>query len=103
MRLGRGSHDSAPLADMRQEIFRLIDRQGPQAPTGPAILRQLERGPAAETASPARQLPPGEERLLYPALHSLEADWKIRADWVTDASGIRHRTYRMRRLLPRHR
>ena len=39
--------------------------------------------------------------LLYPALHSLEADWKLQAMWLSDANGVRRRIYRKRRLLPR--
>jgi hypothetical protein len=49
----------------------------------------------------ADRFDPGDESLLYPAIYSLEADWKLKGRWLSDSSGRRHRTYRKRRLLPR--
>ena len=86
-----GSAD-APLAAALKRALETVDAAAPEPLTGPAILK-LEGEPPA----------PVDERLLYPALHALEADWKIRAEWATDAQGVRHRTYRMRPLLPHHR
>jgi DNA-binding PadR family transcriptional regulator len=94
MRLVRGSRaEAAALADKREEVLHAIDLLGQQRPTGPAIYRRMLDRPDPST----------DQSLLYPALHSLEADWQIRADWVPDAGGVRHRTYRKRRLLPHHR
>ena len=42
----------------------------------------------------------GDERLLYPALHGLEASGKIRAAWQPGPDGRLRRTYRMRPLWP---
>ncbi|MGA3058344.1 MAG: hypothetical protein ABSE70_09985 [Candidatus Limnocylindrales bacterium] len=50
---------------------------------------------------PEAGLNQGDQSLLYPALHSLEASWLVHATWQSDAKGIPHRTYRRRRLLPR--
>jgi len=41
-----------------------------------------------------------DERLLYPALHGLEASGKIRAAWLPGPDGTLRRTYRMRPLWP---
>jgi hypothetical protein len=85
--LTRSGAADAPLAAARKRVLRAIDNPGQEALTGPAILR-LEAEPRT----------PADESLLYPALHGLEADWKIEAGWVTDVRGVRHRTYRRRRL-----
>ena len=42
----------------------------------------------------------GDEGLLYPALHGLEASGKIRAAWLPGPDGTLRRTYRMRPLWP---
>jgi hypothetical protein len=88
--LSRSGAADAPLAAARKRVLRAIGGPGQEALTGPAILR-------LEAESPT----PPDESLLYPALHGLEADWQIQADWVTDARGIRHRAYRRRGLLAR--
>ena len=88
--LTRSGKADAPLAAARKRVLRAISNPEQEALTGPAILR-LETEPRT----------PADERLLYPALHGLEADWKVQAAWVTDADGIRHRTYRTRRPLRR--
>lgn len=82
----------APLAAARKRVLRAMCTRAEEALTGPAILK-LEADPRAQR----------DESLLYPALHGLEADWKVQAGWVTDARGIRHRTYRTRRIAARHR
>jgi hypothetical protein len=61
-------------------------------------VRQRSVRADAAAAGPAK---PGDQSLLYPALHSLEAGWTIQATWQSDAGGANHRTYRRRRLLPR--
>jgi len=42
----------------------------------------------------------GDERLLYPALHGLEASGKIRAAWLPGPDGSLRRTYRLRPSWP---
>ena len=41
-----------------------------------------------------------DQSLLFPALHGLEADGRLRAGWRPDARGIPRRTYLCRRFLP---
>jgi hypothetical protein len=97
----RSGAPDAPLAAARKRVLTAISDPGQEVFTGPAILRHLGRL-RAETA-PVDPPTPGDQSLLYPALHGLEADWKIQADWVTDGAGGRHRTYRIRHILPHHR
>jgi hypothetical protein len=87
MRTLRGVRTSeTPLAAERIQVLAAIAAIEGSDPTGPAI---------------ARMIRPGDQSLLYPALHSLEAEWKLQATWLVDADGTLHRTYRRRRLLPR--
>jgi hypothetical protein len=79
-----------PLEAARQRVLEAIDAPGQGPLTGPAILRL-----AVDSHTPP------DESLLYPALHGLEADWRVQAGWVTDERGIRHRAYLKRGLLPR--
>lgn len=83
-----GGDDDALLSRERHNVFEIL---GDDALSGPAILRRMT----------VRPTEPGDQRLLYPALHSLEAGFKIRAEWRSDADGARHRVYRKRRLLPK--
>jgi DNA-binding PadR family transcriptional regulator len=41
-----------------------------------------------------------DQSLLFPALHSLEADGRLTAEWQLGTDGRQHRTYRKRRLVP---
>ncbi|HEX7497927.1 MAG TPA: hypothetical protein VF344_05630 [Candidatus Limnocylindrales bacterium] len=77
--------DAALLSRERDHVLKTL---GDDALSGPAILRRMTGRPTE----------PGDQRLLYPALHSLEAGWALRAEWVTDTGGRRRRTYRRRRL-----
>ena len=100
-------------ADLRRRALDAIDDLDAGTATGSALLRRLHErtvagesgagdgapGPAtvAEDAGAASL----DEPNLYPVLHRLEADWKIRATWQAGADGTLHRTYRRRRLRPR--
>jgi hypothetical protein len=89
---------ATPLA---RERNRVLEALGCEAMPGSVVfLRMLGRANGAG-ALDASQAHPGDQSLLYPALHSLEAGWKIQATWQSDAGGTKHRTYRRRRLLPR--
>jgi hypothetical protein len=92
-----------------RERKRVLDALRGEDLTGPAILRRMsEPSTAAEAGTPASaQLggaavdsEPRDQSLLYPALHSLEADWRLEAAWLPDAGGVRRRTYRKRRFGP---
>jgi hypothetical protein len=82
-----GGNDATLLSRERDHVLKTL---GDDALSGPAILRRMIGRPAE----------PGDQGLLYPALHSLEAGWALRAEWATDAAGKRRRTYRRRRFLP---
>lgn len=41
-----------------------------------------------------------DQSLLFPALHKLEADGRLKAEWRPGIDGRQHRTYRKRRLVP---
>ena len=98
-----GSVAVSPLADERQRVLDAVEDLDGGVVTGPVIFRRMhERLIDAEPGERPEAGPnPGDQSLLYPALHSLEADWRVQATWLSDANGIRHRTYRKRRLLPR--
>jgi DNA-binding PadR family transcriptional regulator len=87
------------LEQQRRLVLAVVAGQDGGALTGPAILRRLGEqsadGPADDGGAVTN------ESLLYPALHGLEADWTIRAEWQVGSDGVRHRSYRARRLLPR--
>ena len=89
-----------PLADERK---RVLEELGTEPLSGLAVFRRIrERSAGGEAeAGESAQAHSGDQILLYPALHSLEAGWKIQATWESDAGGTKHRTYRRRRLLPR--
>jgi DNA-binding PadR family transcriptional regulator len=69
------------------ERTRLLEALGDAGLTGPAISRRVRTAASMD------------ESMLYPALHSLEASWTLRASWETDGDGNRRRTYRRRRFL----
>jgi hypothetical protein len=98
-----GSGAVSPLADERQWVLDAVEDLDGVALTGPVIFRRMrERLTDADPGARLEAGPnPGDQSLLYPALHSLEADGRVQAAWVLDANGFRHRTYRKRRLLPR--
>jgi len=82
------------------ERKRVLDALRGEALTGPAILRRMSERSTAADAGAAGRAEPGDQSLLYPALHSLEADWRLEATWLPEAGGVRRRTYRKRRLVP---
>ena len=87
------------------ERQRVLEALGGEALTGPAILLRMGEPPTAADAGAAGGAEPGgaepaDASLLYPALHSLEADWRLEAAWLPEAGGVRRRTYRKRRLAP---
>jgi DNA-binding PadR family transcriptional regulator len=89
--------DAKPLADERK---RVLEELGNEPLSGLAVFRRMRGRSAGGEAEVRDGAGPGEQRLLYPALHSLEAGWTLSAEWVTDAGGTRRRTYRRRRFLP---
>ncbi|MGD0863637.1 MAG: hypothetical protein ABSA21_12940 [Candidatus Limnocylindrales bacterium] len=94
-----GSGAVPPLADERKRVLAAVKDLGCELLTGPVIFRRMHE--RSTEARPEAGPNPGDQSLLYPALHSLEADWSVQATWLSDANGIRHRTYRKRRLLSR--
>ena len=87
-----------PLAHERKRVFEALDGE---ALSGPVVFRRIRERSAWPEGEAGHGMKPGDQSLLYPALHSLEAGWKLQATWQSDASGTKHRTYRKRRLLPR--
>jgi hypothetical protein len=87
-----------PLADERKRVLEALDGE---ALSGPVVFRRIRERSAWPEGEARHGMEPGDQSLLYPALHSLEAGWKIQATWQSDAGGTKHRTYRKRRLLPR--
>lgn len=83
-----------PLAAERKRALEAVASLGDAGATGPVVFRRMQgqagHGPAV-----------GDQSLLYPALHGLEADGEVRAAWTSDADGARHRVYRRRRFLSR--
>jgi hypothetical protein len=98
-----GSGGVASFANERKRLLAAVEDLDGANATGPVIFHRVhERLTDTEPEEPPEAGPkPGDQSLLYPALHSLEADWMVQATWLSDADGIRHRTYRRRRLLPR--
>ena len=92
---GKGA---SPLA---RERNRVLEALGRETLTGSVVFRRMRGRSNGAVALNAGDAQPGDQSLLYPALHSLEAGWKIQATWQSDAGGTKHRTYRKRRLLPR--
>ena len=97
-----GSGAVSSLAGERQRVLDAVEDLDGVVLTGPVIFRRMHaRSTDAEPgARPEAGPNPGDQSLLYPALHSLEADGRVQATWVSDANGLRHRAYRKRRLLP---
>ena len=97
-----GSGAVSSLAGERQRVLDAVEDLEGVVPTGPVVFRRMyERSTVAEPDARTEAGPiPGDQSLLYPALHSLEADGRVKAIWMSDANGLRHRTYRKRRLLP---
>ena len=89
---------SATLACERK---RILEALGGEALSVPAILRRMAERSTRAQAGSERGAERSDQRLLYPALHSLEADWKLQAKWLWDADGTWRRVYRKRPLLPR--
>lgn len=100
MSLDTPGEGTTPMAVERKRVLEALDGQ---TLSGPAIFRRmLERSTTAgDAAADGVGMQLGDQSLLYPALHSLEAGWKLQAMWQSDAGGTEHRTYRKRRLLPR--
>ena len=91
------SEGSARLARERERVLEALDGE---ALSVPAILRRMAERSTGGEAGALHGAEASDQSLLYPALHSLEADWKLQARWLSDANGVR-RVYRKRRLLPR--
>ncbi|HEX7590610.1 MAG TPA: hypothetical protein VF375_01560 [Candidatus Limnocylindrales bacterium] len=77
---------AADLATERRHVLKALagDRLNSSA-----IARSIHSGAAEPRQS-----------LLFPALHSLEEDGCLKAEWRSGADGLLHRTYRKRRLVP---
>jgi hypothetical protein len=87
-RMFRAESGAGPLSAERRRVLDALDGD---VLTGPAIARRVRTGKSDSA----------DQALLYPALYSLEARWKLQAEWLPGRDGVRHRTYRKRRLLPR--
>jgi hypothetical protein len=94
-------------SDLRRRTLEAIDGLDGGTATGSALLRRLrerqvdgESG-AIDPAPRADGQAAADEPDIYPVLHRLEADWKVRAPWQIGADGAPHRAYRRRRLMPR--
>ena len=92
---GRGE-GARPLADERKRVLEAFDGV---TLSGPAVFRRIRERSACAEGEAGHGMEPGDR--FGPALHSLEAGWKLQAAWQSDAGGTKHRTYRKRRLLPR--
>jgi hypothetical protein len=90
--------DATHMARERERVLRALDGA---SLSGPAISRLTRQQPSGASALDAGTALSNDQGLLYPALHSLEAGWKLQATWQSDVSGTKHRIYRKRRLLPR--
>jgi hypothetical protein len=103
MNHGDGLGAAPSLADERQRVLAAVEDLDGGPPTGPVIFRRMQERATDTEAGERPEAGPnqGDQSLLYPALHSLEASWLVHATWQSDGKGIRHRTYRRRRLLPR--
>ncbi len=95
---GRGV-EARELAAERTRVLRALDGE---AMTGPAVFRRIRERSAGTQAGTdiGQSVAKDDESLLYPALHGLEASWRLQAAWSSDASGKKRRIYRRRRLLP---
>ena len=71
-----------PLA---AERYRVLEALGDDSLTSSAVARRLGAVPAERNQS-----------LLFPALHGLEADGRLTANWQPGTDGLPHRTYRKR-------
>ena len=84
-------HDTPALAAQRRSVVDALSKAADGPLTGRAISTLI--GSSDDRLA-------GDERLLYPALHGLEASGKIRAAWLPGPDGTLRRTYRMRPLWP---
>jgi len=98
--MSRTDEPGKPVKPLAGERRRVLEALRGEALTGPAILRRMSEPPTAAEGGSAGGAEPGGASLLYPALHSLEADWRLEAAWLPEAGGVRRRTYRKRRLVP---
>ena len=103
--MSRTDEPGKPVKALAGERRRVLEVLRGEALTGPAILRRMSEPSTAADAGAAGGAEPGgaepaDASLLYPALHSLEADWRLEAAWLPEAGGVRRRTYRKRRLVP---
>jgi hypothetical protein len=98
-----GSRRVPSLEIERKRVLAAVEDLDGGPPTGPVIFRRMQERATGSDSGERPEAGPnqGDQSLLYPVLHSLEADWRVQATWQSDAKGIRHRTYRRRRLLPR--
>ncbi len=103
MNHGDGSRGVPSFANERTRLLAVVEDLDGANATGPVIFRRMQERATGSDSGERPQAGPnqGDQTLLYPALHSLEASWLVHATWQSDAKGIRHRTYRRRRLLPR--
>jgi DNA-binding PadR family transcriptional regulator len=83
--------DTPALAAQRRSVLDALSNAADDPLTGRAISRLI--GSSGDRVA-------GDDRLLYPALHGLEASGKIRAAWLPGPDGRLRRMYRMRPLWP---
>ncbi|MGD0248747.1 MAG: hypothetical protein ABSB75_06805 [Candidatus Limnocylindrales bacterium] len=94
---GSSNESRALLAAERERVLYALDGD---AMTSSAIARRMRDRPTETGTETASRAAAGDQRLLFPALHGLEADWRLQAEWLPDSNGVPHRAYRKRRLLP---
>jgi hypothetical protein len=87
-------------ARLAAELERVLYALDGDAMTSSAIAHRMRDRPTEAGTETASRAAAGDQRLLFPALHGLEADWRLQAKWLPDANGVSHRAYRKRRLLP---
>jgi DNA-binding PadR family transcriptional regulator len=83
--------DTPALAERRRSVLEALSKSAGNPLTGRAISSLI--GSSGDRVA-------ADERLLYPALHGLEASGKVRAAWLPGPDGRLRRTYRMRQSRP---
>jgi DNA-binding PadR family transcriptional regulator len=85
-----GALGTRPDPDARH---RLLDALGERPLSGHEVVRRLARDAQGAAAAPGS----AGEASIYPALHRLEADGKLRAAWERTRSGSVRRRYSVTR------
>jgi DNA-binding PadR family transcriptional regulator len=91
-----GALGTHPDPDVRR---RLLDALGEKPLSGHEVVQRLARDAQGAAAAPGAAAAAGGagEASIYPALHRLEADGKLRAAWERTQSGPVRRRYSVAR------